>query len=157
MTFRKVPVFALLIAFSISSIAPCSAQWGLSGGGRSAVSLPGRSSAGGGLLARLNKPLIPAMPGMPTVSPLGLIAPRLSMLAQIGQFGGFKSQAGRLAVIGLISPRISPAVALVRTPPVTRQARLLYGLSILSPRAAVLVGMFKAFSGAASKAAASVR
>ena len=77
---------------------------------------------------------------------LGLIAPRLSMLAQMGQLGGFKTQAGRLAGIGLVSPRISPLVALVRKPPVTRQARLLYGLSILSPRAAVLVGMLQSFS-----------
>lgn len=147
---RKISVCLLALAFAVASIAPCSAQWSLPGGGRPAFKMPARPAAGGGLLARLNRPLVPTLPGLPTASPLGLIAPRLSMLAQIGQFGGFKSQAGRLAVLGLISPRISPAVALVRTPPATRQARLLYGLTILSPRAAVLVGMFKAFSGAAS-------
>jgi len=134
---RSLPVMAVAFALAISSITPCQAQWG-------------GSSAGGGLLARLNKPLVPTLPGLPTASPLGLIAPRLSMLAQIGQLGGLKTQAGRLAGIGLISPRISPAVALVRKPPVTRQARLMYGLTILSPRAAVLVGMLKAFSGMAA-------
>ncbi len=155
---RTISVFVLAFAFVMSSIAPCSAQWSLPGGGRPAFAMPARPAAGGGLLARINRPLVPALPGMPTASPLGLVAPRLSMLAQIGQFSGLKSQAGRLALIGLLSPRISPAVALVRTPPATRQARLLYGLTILSPRAAVLVGMFKAFSGAAfSGAAAFVR
>lgn len=133
---RKMTVFALALAMLLATVTPCSAQFGL--------------PAGGGLLARLNRPLVPTLPGMPTASPLGLVAPRLSMLAQMGQLGGFKTQAGRLAGLGLVSPRISPLVALVRKPPVTRQARLLYGLTILSPRAAVLVGMFKAFSGAAS-------
>ena len=147
---RTMSVCVLAIAFAMGSVAPCSAQWSLPGGGRSAFALPARPAAGGGILARLNRPLVPTLPGLPTASPLGLVAPRLSMLAQIGQFGGFQSQAGRLAVIGLISPRISPAVALMRTPPTTRQARMLYGLTILSPRAAVLVGMFKAFSGAAA-------
>jgi hypothetical protein len=147
---RKISVCLLAIAFAVSSVAPCSAQWSLPQAGRSAFAMPARPAAGGGLLARLNRPLVPTLPGMPTASPLGLIAPRLSMLAQMGQLGGFKTQAGRLAGIGLVSPRISPLVALVRKPPVTRQARLLYGLTILSPRAAVLVGMFKAFSGAAS-------
>ena len=151
---RKIFVFVLALAFAISSVAPCSAQWSLPGGGRPAFAMPARPAAGGGLLARLNRPLVPTLPGMPTASPLGLIAPRLSMLAQIGQFGGFKSQAGRLAVIGLISPRISPAVALVRTPPATRQARLLYGLTILSPRATALVGMLK---GARTAAAGGIR
>jgi len=132
---RSLPVMAVAFALAISSITPCQAQWG-------------GSSAGGGLLARLNKPLVPTLPGLPTASPLGLIAPRLSMLAQIGQLGGLKTQAGKPA--GLVSPRISPAVALVRKPPVTRQARLMYGLTILSPRAAVLVGMLKAFSGMAA-------
>jgi hypothetical protein len=140
----------LALAMLLATVVPCQAQFGLPSGGRSAFAMPARPAAGGGLLARLNRPFGPTLPGMPTASALGLIAPRLSMLTQIGQFGGFKSQAGRLAVIGLISPRISPAVALVRTPPTTRQAGLLYGLTILSPRAAVLVAMLKGFSSAAS-------
>ncbi len=98
----------------------------------------------GGILARLNKPLVPAQPGLPTVSPLGLISPRMSNAVLIFQKGGFTTPAGRLAALGVVSPRISPAVALVRTPPVTPQARLNYGLSILSPRMATLLGMFRA-------------
>jgi len=100
--------------------------------------------AGGGILARLNKPLVPAQPGLPTVSPLGLISPRMSNAVLIFQKGGFSTQAGRLAALGVVSPRISPAVALVRTPPATPQAKLTYGLSILSPRVATLLGLFKA-------------
>jgi hypothetical protein len=100
--------------------------------------------SGGGLLARLNKPLVPAQPGLPTVSPLGLISPRLSNAVLIFQKGGFSTQAGRLAALGVVSPRVSPAVALVRTPPVSTTARLNYGLSILSPRMATILGMFKA-------------
>ena len=103
-----------------------------------------RRGGGGGLLARLNKPLVPAQPGLPTVSPLGLISPRLSNAVLIFQKGGLSTQAGRLAAIGVLSPRISPAVAMVRTPPVTPPARLTYGLSILSPRMATILGMFKA-------------
>jgi len=99
---------------------------------------------GGGLLARLNKPLVPAQPGLPTVSPLGLISPRLSNAVLIFQKGGFSTQAGRLAALGVVSPRVSPAVALVRTPPATTPARLNYGLSILSPRVATLLGFFRA-------------
>lgn len=98
----------------------------------------------GGILARLNKPLVPAQPGLPTVSPLGLISPRMSNAVLIFQKGGFTTPAGRLAALGVVSPRISPAVALVRTPPVTPQARLNYGLSILSPRMATLLGFFRA-------------
>jgi hypothetical protein len=104
--------------------------------------------SGGGLFARLNKPVVPGMPvapGLPTASPLGLIAPRLSNAVSMFQLGGMRSQAGRIAGLGLIAPRISPVVALVRTPPTTRQAKLMYGLTILSPRAAVLVGMIKGF------------
>ncbi|MFM8415761.1 MAG: hypothetical protein ACKOCX_13695 [Planctomycetota bacterium] len=100
--------------------------------------------AAGGLLGRLNRSPFPTPPGMPTASPLGLIAPRLSNMVSIVQLGGFKSQAGRLAGLGVISPRISPVAALLRTPPATRQDRLLYGLTILSPRAAVLVAMLRA-------------
>ena len=98
----------------------------------------------GGILARLNKPLVPAQPGLPTVSPLGLISPRMSNAVLIFQKGGFTTPAGRLAALGVVSPRISPAVALVRTPPVTPQARLNYGLSILSPRMATLLGFVRA-------------
>jgi hypothetical protein len=76
----------------------------------------------GGIFARLNKPLVPAQPGLPTVSPLGLISPRMSNAVLIFQKGGFTTPAGRLAALGVVSPRISPAVALVRTPPVTPQA-----------------------------------
>jgi hypothetical protein len=105
-----------------------------------------RTGKGGGIITRLNRPLVPAQPGLPTVSPLGLISPRLSMLASIPKAGGVNTQAGRLALLGLASPRVSPMVALVRMPPKTAQLRNTYLLSMLSPRAATLVSMFRAVS-----------
>ena len=107
-----------------------------------------------GLLARLNRSLVPTMPGLPTASPLGLIAPRLSNAVSIFQFGGFGTQAGRLAALGVLSPRISPVVGLLRAPSLTPQARRMYGLTILSPRATALVGVLR---GARSAAAGGVR
>lgn len=111
------------------------------------------AQAANGLLARLNKPIIPGMatlPGMPTASPLGLIAPRLSSAALLFQKGGLRTPAGRLSGLGVVSPRVSPIAALVSTPPKTRQARMMYGLTILSPRAAVLVSMLQAARGMAA-------
>lgn len=109
--------------------------------------------SGGGLFARLNKPLVPGMPvtpGLPTASPLGLIAPRLSNAVLVFQKGGLRTPAGRLSGLGVVSPRVSPVAALVSMPPKTRQAGLMYGLTILSPRAAVLVGMLQGFRGMAA-------
>ena len=115
-----------------------------------AASSAGESFAQGGLLARLNKSLVPTAPGLPTASPLGLIAPRLSNAVSIFQLGGLGTQAGRLSALGVLSPRISPVVAMLRTPPATPQARRMYGLTILSPRVAALVGMMKGFRGLAA-------
>ncbi len=115
-----------------------------------AASPAGESFAQGGLLARLNKSLVPTAPGLPTASPLGLIAPRLSNAVSIFQLGGLGTQAGRLSALGVLSPRISPVVAMLRTPPATPQARRMYGLTILSPRVAALVGMMKGFRGLAA-------
>jgi hypothetical protein len=115
-----------------------------------AASSAGESFAQGGLLARLNKSLVPTAPGLPTASPLGLIAPRLSNAVSIFQLGGLGTPAGRLSALGVLSPRISPVVAMLRTPPVTPQARRMYGLTILSPRVAALVGMMKGFRGMAA-------
>lgn len=108
------------------------------------------SPAAGGPLARLNKPLVPTLPGLPTASPLGLIAPRLSLAVSLFQKGGLRTPAGRLAGIGVLSPRVSPIVGLVRAPSLTRQAQMMYGLTILSPRAAVLVGMLRGARGLTS-------
>ena len=130
---RRVMVMVVLAAAIVATGATESEAAGLFNRGGS-----------GGILARLNKPLVPAQPGLPTVSPLGLISPRMSNAVLIFQKGGFTTSAGRLAALGVVSPRISPAVALVRTPPVTPQARLNYGLSILSPRMATLLGFFRA-------------
>lgn len=105
------------------------------------------SRGAGGPLARLNRPLVPTLPGLPTASPLGLLAPRLSNTVSLFQLGGLRTPAGRLSGIGILSPRVSPLVALVSAPPKSRQARLMYGLTILSPRAAVLVGMLQASRG----------
>jgi hypothetical protein len=112
-------------------------------------SLVSGGAGSGGLFARLNKPLVPRMPGLPTVSPLGLIAPRLSNVVLLGQLGGLRTPAGRLSGLGILAPRVSPLIALFRTPPKTPQARFAYGLSIISPRAMVLVGMLQAARGAA--------
>jgi hypothetical protein len=109
--------------------------------------------AANGLLARLNKPIVPGMaplPGLPTASPLGLIAPRLSNAALVFQKGGLRTPAGRLSGLGVLAPRVSPVAALMSAPPKTRQARLMYGLTILSPRAAVLVSMLQGARGMAA-------
>lgn len=140
--YRKLVMVALFVALIGGPVAECLAQ----NGRLSAI----RGTATGGPLARLNKPIVPTLPGLPTASPLGLIAPRLSNAVTIFQKGGFGTQAGRLAAIGVVSPRISPLVALVRTPPKTPQATLMYGLTMLSPRAAVLVGMIRGFRGLTS-------
>jgi hypothetical protein len=108
------------------------------------------NSTAAGPLARLNKPLVPGMrtlPGLPTASPLGLIAPRLSNAVLIFQKGGLRTPAGQLSGIGVLSPRLSPVIALFSTPPKTPQAGLMYGLTILSPRAAVLVSMLQGARG----------
>ena len=131
---RLAATAALVVTFS------------LAGAGESRAAGLFRGGKGGGIIARLNRPLVPAQPGLPTVSPLGLISPRLSMLASIPKAGGVNTQAGRLALVGLVSPRVSPVVALLRTPPKTPQLRNTYLLSMLSPRAATLVSMFRAAS-----------
>jgi hypothetical protein len=139
MVRRKATVCLVLVAFSISTCSASVQAAGLFGGG-----------TGGGLLARLNKPIIPGMqtlPGMPTASPLGLIAPRLSNAVLIFQKGGLRTPAGRLSGIGVLSPRVSPLVAMFTAPPRTRQAQAMYGLTILSPRLAVLAGMLRAARG----------
>jgi hypothetical protein len=111
------------------------------------------AQAANGLLARLNKPIVPGMatlPGLPTASPLGLIAPRLSNAALVFQKGGLRTPAGRLSGIGVLSPRVSPVVALFSAPPRTPKVGLMYGLTILSPRAAVLVSMLQGARGLAA-------
>lgn len=114
------------------------------------ASSAGESFAQGGLLARLNKSLVPTAPGLPTASPLGLIAPRLSNALLIFQKGGIRTPAGRLSALGVVSPRLSPIVAMLRTPPATPQARRSYGLTILSPRLGSAVGMMRGFRGMAA-------
>ena len=114
------------------------------------VSSVNSAQAANGLLARLNKPIIPGMaplPGLPTASPLGLIAPRLSNAALVFQNGGLSTPAGRLSGIGVLSPRVSPVFALFSTPPKTPKVGMMYGLTILSPRAAVLVSMLQGARG----------
>lgn len=114
------------------------------------ASSAGESYAQGGLLARLNKSLVPTAPGMPTASPLGLIAPRMSNAVSIFQKGGMRTPAGRLSALGVVSPRLSPIVAMFRTPPATPQARRSYGLTVLSPRLASFAGMMRGFRGMAA-------
>lgn len=111
------------------------------------ASSAGASSAQGGLLAHLNKSLVPTAPGLPTASPLGLIAPRLSNAVSLFQLGGLKTPAGRLSAIGVLSPRLSPIVAMLRTPPRTPQARRAYGLTIISPRLASAAGILRGLRG----------
>lgn len=140
---RNAIVIVCLTATLAAPVAPCVAQ-GL---------VPQFGSSGGGVFARLNKPVsprLPTLPGVPTFSPLGLIAPRLSNIVSIGQLGGMRTQAGRLSALGVLSPRISPVVALAGMRSAAPQARRLYMLTILSPRAAVVVGMLQAFGGMAA-------
>lgn len=142
---RKLAISALCLAVFAASAGECFARGRLFGSGRSVSSV---FKGGAGPLARLNKPLIPTLPGLPAVSPMGLIAPRLSNALLIPQSGGFGTQAGRLAGLGVLSPRISPIAGMIAKPPVTPAARRMYVLTMISPRAAVLVGMFKAAQGA---------
>ena len=147
--YRTLAVVGLLSVMCVAFAGDCLAKGTSPRSAFAGMRMPTRSS-GGGLLARLNKPLVPTMPGLPTASPLGLIAPRLSNAVTIFQKGGFSTQAGRLAGIGVLSPRISPVVALITTPPKTPKAMWTYGLTILSPRAAVAVGMIRGAMGLAS-------
>jgi hypothetical protein len=146
---RKMTSLILVVAMALGSTADVFARSPFQQPGSRVSGVFGRGTAGGPL-ARLNRPLIPGMPGLPTVSPLGLIAPRLSLAMLFFQQGGLRSQAGRLAGLGVLSPRISPVAAFAVRPPVTPQAQLMYGMTILSPRLAVLCGMLKAARGAAS-------
>lgn len=114
------------------------------------MAMAGDAHAQEGFMARLNTSRVPTAPGLPTASPLGLIAPRLSNAVSIFQFGGLGTQAGRLSALGVLSPRISPVVGMVRNPPATPQARRTYGLTIISPRATALVGMLKGARGMAT-------
>ena len=83
-----------------------------------AISMPtGVCLAQGGLFARLNKPLVPStrtVPGVPTASPLGLIAPRLSNAVSMFQLGGMGTQASRR---GASAPLITSATATIKGPP----------------------------------------
>ena len=130
MSFRRMLIIALLCLAASSSA--------------------GESFAQGGVLARLNKSLVPTAPGLPTASPLGLIAPRLSNALSIFQLGGLGTQAGRLSALGVLSPRISPLVAMLRTPTASPQARRTYGLAMLSPRAASAVGLMRGLRATAA-------
>jgi hypothetical protein len=147
---RKLVSLVLMVAVVFGTAADAFARNPFQLSAARMPTVLGRGAAGGPL-ARLNRPMLPAMPGLPTVSPLGLIAPRLSLAASFFQAGGLKSQAGRLAGLGILSPRISPVAGLLVRPPVTRQAQMMYGLTILSPRLAVLCGMLKAASGAVAR------
>ena len=144
--YRTLVVSGLVAVMCVAFAGDCLAQGNSPRFAFGGARMPSRS-AGGGLLARLNKSPVPTMPGLPTASPLGLIAPRMSNAVTIFQKGGFSTQAGRLAGIGVLSPRISPVVALFTTPPKTPKAMWTYGLTILSPRAAVAVGMIRGAMG----------
>jgi len=144
--YRTLVLVGLLAVMGVAFAGDCLAKGSSSRSAFGSMKMPTRSS-GGGLLARMNKSAVPTMPGLPTASPLGLIAPRMSNAVTIFQKGGVSSQTGRLAAIGVLSPRISPVVALISTPPKTPAAMWTYGLTILSPRAAVAVGMIRGAMG----------
>jgi hypothetical protein len=148
--YRTLALSGVLAVMCVAFAGDCLAQGSSQRFALGGVKMPTRSASGGGLLARLNKPLVPTMPGLPTASPLGLIAPRMSNAVTIFQKGGFSTQSGRLAGIGVLSPRISPMIALFTTPPKTPKAMWTYGLTILSPRAAVAVGMIRGAMGLTS-------
>lgn len=100
-----------------------------------------------GILKKLNAPVVPSLPGMTTVSPIGLVAPRFSNALAIPSEGGLSTEAGRLKAIGLVSPRISPVVGLWQNPPTSRQHWVMYAVGILAPRASVLLTMIQAPGG----------
>ena len=142
--YRMLALSAMSLVVCVALAGECSAK--------ARMPLMGQGSTGSsGLLARLNRPLVPTLPGLPTASPLGLIAPRLSNAVSIFQLGGLKTQAGRLSALGVLSPRLSPVFGMVRMPPKTPQAFMKYGLTILSPRAAVLIGILQGARTTAAK------
>jgi hypothetical protein len=151
---RPLTIAVLAAALLVSSVQVAGAQQPLA---RLSQGPSANGSRFGGLFARLNRSPVPTRPGLPSASPLGLIAPRLSNMVSVFQFGGFRSQAGRLAVLGVLSPRVSPLVALVRTPPATSRERALYGLTILSPRVVVLLEMLRAARTQATGMVSSLR
>jgi len=148
--YRMLVLSVMSLVVCVALAGECSAKVRMPLMGQGGTGSMSKGIGSGGLFARLNRPLVPTLPGLPTASPLGLIAPRLSNMVSIFQFGGLKSQAGRLSALGVLSPRLSPVFALVRTPPKTPKARMMYGLTILSPRVAALVGMLDASRGFAA-------
>jgi len=144
--YRTLVLVGLLAVMGAAFAGDCLARGSSPRFAAGSMKMPTRSS-GSGLLARLNKSAVPTMPGLPTASPLGLIAPRMSNAVTTFQKGGLSSQTGRLAAIGVLSPRISPVFAMISTPPKTPNAMWTYGLTILSPRAAVAIGMIRGAMG----------
>jgi len=69
--------------------------------------------AAGGMLARLNKSFFPTAPGLPTASPLGVIAPRLSPLVAMTRMP-LTPTATRMAMLTLISPRATAMVGMLK-------------------------------------------
>ena len=105
---RSLGVVLVASAFFLGSAGDCAAVMRAPLLGNGSAGVMSRGTGSGGLLARLNRPLVRPMPGMPTVSPLGLIAPRLSNAVSMFQLGGFRTPTGRLSALGVLSPRLSP-------------------------------------------------
>ncbi|MCU0702979.1 MAG: hypothetical protein MUF18_03210 [Fimbriiglobus sp.] len=119
---RSFSVCVLALVLSGSAFAQC-------------CEVPG-TVVPGGLLTTLNAPLIPGLstvPGMPTHSILGLVAPRLSTFQTFTQAGGFNSPNAGQFVIGMAAPRVAPLLALQSGAITPGQAVL----GVVSPRAAL--------------------
>jgi hypothetical protein len=143
---------ALVCTLTLSIAASASAQCVISAApvvmsthSVSVTAQPGLTSQqfSGGLLGTLNAPLIPglpAVPGLPSPSVLGLVAPRLSMAASFVQAGGFNGPNATTYLVGAAFPRIAPLVALQAGTIQPQQALL----AVAAPRLAAGVQLLQA-------------
>jgi hypothetical protein len=104
-------------------------------------------AAGGGILERLNAPLVPGMttvPGLPTPSILGLVAPRLSFFSNFLQAGGFSAPNAFQPLVGAAFPRLAVALPVLQGQINTPDQFAMSGLGIVSPRLATGVSILQA-------------
>ncbi|MGL6072836.1 MAG: hypothetical protein ACRC8S_01615 [Fimbriiglobus sp.] len=102
---------------------------------------------GGGILERLNAPLIPGVatvPGLPTPSVLGLVAPRLSFLANFLQAGGFSAPNAFQPLVGIAFPRLAVALPVLQGQITTPEQFAMSGLGVVSPRLATGISILQA-------------
>lgn len=89
-------------------------------------------------IQQLNHPVVQSTPGLPTPSPLGLVAPRISNLMSFNSSGGLATGEGRRFLLGTGFPRLGNGLGLIQNPPQSIGVGLQSGVGILAPRVGVL-------------------